>query len=552
MIALGDRSATVDRAAVIALAIAAVVQLIALAVVPQYGFDSANHLSWIEQWHSLWSHGIIYPRWLPDAFSGYGSPAPYFYPPLTYACSSLLYLAVPGASVMTITKLLIGISLIASGMTMWLYLSRIASLSTRSAMFGTMLYMFAPYRFLDYSARCALSEHITFVFVPLVFWGAHRIIQREPLWPSGLLFVASLALAILTNIPGSATIFFGLAILILIRPRSEWLGHLLRIALLSILAFGLVAFFLWPVLFVHSDLSVFAVGWLPGFLGTGSPILGLLYGFAPTLDALNSLCYIGAAILLYHYWKMRKQETTMGESLGWILVLFVLLQLPYIFLFLFYHVPPFSLIQVPSRMTILLLFFLAVRWGQHLDHIRVVRVLSIIIIGWAVGTMVIAGGRIMHHPSTFATKPTAGASSEFKTIWLRPGIDTEYALATHGVEPASNHDKIFGEGVTGTTLSHRSAYKDTIEYQNTVNDSVSLHRAYWASWDVRIDGKQTSIWPDSLGRLAFIAPAGSHTIIASFEPTFSEIEGRYISLASLIATGIMFALFRRRRKANTT
>src|SRR5207253_3098586 len=135
---------------------------------------------WIGEWHKLWNTGILYARWMPDSFGGFGAPSFYFYPPLSFFLSSALYALVPGFSPAEVGKLLGIIVTVLSGLSMWLYLRwRPDGKNTFITILGALLYAFAPYRLFDYSVRGAISEHLAFVWVPLAFWGLDLMIQRR-------------------------------------------------------------------------------------------------------------------------------------------------------------------------------------------------------------------------------------------------------------------------------------------------------------------------------------------------------------------------------------
>src|SRR5437870_7276042 len=64
-------------------------------VYPIVGHDAPVHLNWLEQFPRLFREGNLYPRWMPDSFWGFGSPAFYFYPPLAYWLASLISFIFP-------------------------------------------------------------------------------------------------------------------------------------------------------------------------------------------------------------------------------------------------------------------------------------------------------------------------------------------------------------------------------------------------------------------------------------------------------------------------
>src|SRR5258708_34242921 len=70
--------------------IAIILQIIFPLIYPVVGHDASVHLNWLEQFPKLFRDGNLYPRWMPDSFWHFGSPAFYFYPPLTYWCAGFI------------------------------------------------------------------------------------------------------------------------------------------------------------------------------------------------------------------------------------------------------------------------------------------------------------------------------------------------------------------------------------------------------------------------------------------------------------------------------
>src|SRR5712692_9621948 len=58
---------------------------------PKFGDDSVAHCSWYTHFaKQLWA-GDFYPRWLIDMNEGSGSAGLFFYPPVPYYLTALLY-----------------------------------------------------------------------------------------------------------------------------------------------------------------------------------------------------------------------------------------------------------------------------------------------------------------------------------------------------------------------------------------------------------------------------------------------------------------------------
>src|SRR3989344_2170529 len=87
----------------------------------------------------------------------------FLYPLPSYTASLFHFL---GFSLVDSVKLVFGVAFIASGVTMYLWLREF--LGEYSAITGSILYNFAPYRFVDLYVRGAIGEHVAFIFPPLI------------------------------------------------------------------------------------------------------------------------------------------------------------------------------------------------------------------------------------------------------------------------------------------------------------------------------------------------------------------------------------------------
>jgi hypothetical protein len=122
--------------------------------------------------------GVLYPRWDPDTYFGYGSPLFNFYAPLSYYLTEVS--ALFGVPLHSAIKITLVFALILSGLGMYLFCRDFAG------RFGSFLagfaYMLAPYHMVDMVVRHALGEHVAFAFIPFACWGVSGMVKgRRPL-----------------------------------------------------------------------------------------------------------------------------------------------------------------------------------------------------------------------------------------------------------------------------------------------------------------------------------------------------------------------------------
>ena len=82
-----------------------------------------------------------------------------------------------GFSFVDSVKLVFGLSFIASALAMYIWLNEF--LSKKGAFVGGLLYMFAPYRFVDLYVRGSIGEHVAFLFPPLVLYFIFKLFKRS-------------------------------------------------------------------------------------------------------------------------------------------------------------------------------------------------------------------------------------------------------------------------------------------------------------------------------------------------------------------------------------
>ena len=129
------------------------------------GHDTPDHVARIANFYQSLSEGNLIPRWAGNLNWGYGHPILMFLYPLPSYVASLFH--VIGFSFVDSTKLVFGVAYILSALTMYLWMS--SAFGKRAGLIGALLYIFAPYRFVDLYVRGAIGEHVAFVFPPLIF-----------------------------------------------------------------------------------------------------------------------------------------------------------------------------------------------------------------------------------------------------------------------------------------------------------------------------------------------------------------------------------------------
>src|SRR3989344_5401297 len=136
--------------------------------------DGQDHVARIANFYQNLIEGNIVPRWAGNLNWGYGHPIlEFLYPLPSYIASFFHFL---GFGLVNSVKIVFGLGMILSGLFMYSWLSQF--LRKSAAFVGAILYVYAPYRFVDLYVRGAIGEHMAFVFLPLVLFFLYKISKR--------------------------------------------------------------------------------------------------------------------------------------------------------------------------------------------------------------------------------------------------------------------------------------------------------------------------------------------------------------------------------------
>ena len=266
------------------------------------GHDIVTYLIYAQQTATNLEEGEVFPAWGGGFNAGYGSPALLFYPPLTSYVNAIPVLG--GIPVIFGVGALALLAHLLSGLALFGWL-RSAGLG-RSALPAAVVYMVAPYRFVDLYLRSALSEHWAFVWPPLILWvAASRRLSRPMQIALMALLVAAL---LLTNLP--MAVLFGIALAIWYSFSRRLSGMRLPIVVGVGLGFAVAAFALVPQALSSSFFDT--ERYYGAAAGRFRPSANTLFsgGFGVwNLNTLFSLVLVLTCVLaLTAYWSLGRAE----------------------------------------------------------------------------------------------------------------------------------------------------------------------------------------------------------------------------------------------------
>ncbi len=224
--------------------------------------DARHSVYFLFEFNRAIQDGVWYPRWAPDFTFGYGYPFFNIYGPLAFYVGEAVHTL--GLDLVDSTKVVFGLSLILSGLAMFLFVRRL--MGSKAAFIAGLMYVYVPYHIADVYVRAALSESFGLIFLPLVLWGFYETVQQPRLLAvigTGLAFAAMMLTTQLLTMLSAPLIAVFVLILIVARVlESQPIRTWSRDSVVSLLAQAIhVA--LPPLLGGLLGLGLSGIFWLP-------------------------------------------------------------------------------------------------------------------------------------------------------------------------------------------------------------------------------------------------------------------------------------------------
>jgi len=208
------------------------------------GGDAAVHLVWIHCFAGQLWQGDPYPRWCFDADAGLGSPVFFFYFPLPYYLTSLLYpVTWLGVSIQQLYVLSTFAATVLSGITCWHWLRVPAG--ERCALAAAILYLFMPYHLELMFFRHAFAENWFLAFAPLMCLQARRLAFAPRLSAARVAgMAAAITVCLLCHVQATVGMLIGISIYMLATARRS--TPLISMGAAAVIAAAACSFYLWP------------------------------------------------------------------------------------------------------------------------------------------------------------------------------------------------------------------------------------------------------------------------------------------------------------------
>lgn len=508
--------------------------------------DGQDHVARIANFYQSLSEGNIIPRWAGNLNWGYGHPILMFlYPLPSYAASLFHFL---GFSLVDSTKLVFALAFLASGIAMYLWARNF--LGNTAGLVSAILYLFAPYRFVDLYVRGALGEHVAFVFPPFILYFLLKLSKKYSYW----YFVgATFSLAGLILSHNAITImflpfiFFYGTYLIVTSKRLRLLFY--QYTSILVLGFGLSAFFLVPAFF-EGKYTLRDIVTASEYASRFVRIDQLLYGpwsygisgqFTVQIGIIQWILVICSSFVVRRLFRKERK-------------LFIL----YAFVFAFFIASLFLMLsesnfiwqtfttlqkfQFPWRFLSVSIFMAALLGGFAVYIIRNENIQKIILAVVVITCLVLT--KDYYKAKDYLDGPEAFYTGTYEGTTDTGESAPRWSVRFMEKRPAGTVEVIEGQAEIQKKLRTSTRHKYEI---NSINSSrIRENTLYFPGWKVYVDGKEYKGVqfqdPNNRGLITFKLVNGKHITDVKFEETKLRKVSNLISIISLGllgATGLL-------------
>lgn len=498
------------------------------------GFFPSHDGEWmvirLSDFHRSFVSGQIPVRWAARLNHGYGYPVFNFLYPFSLYFGEFFYFFT-GSFVNSI-KLVFISSFFLSGIFMYLWIRELWG--DLAGLISAIFYVYTPYRFLDVYVRGSLGEAIAFIFPPLIFWSATRLVKK---WENLYLILGGLAFAGLITSHNTMAMLFTLVFGGFIGFR--WLifrQNKVAFRQLTILILGLfLSCFFWLPALYDKQYVLFDKAMVSNFFLHFPTLRQLLipsWGYGPSLplsdkDTLsfqvgiaNLAVFVVIALALgFKLLRSPKRLDCLKKNFKafYFLLVFTVsfLLMLAVSSWIWRLLLIYNLIQFPWRLLSLATFASAVLAAVVVQLIKprfrawiVVSVVILMVLlnyGYARPEYFIDRGEAFYTTN----EGTTTVANEYLPIWVE---EPPTVRAEEKVEVINGKGKI-------SNLAFNSK-KVSFNVEAETESEVQINTVYFPGWRVKTDEKETPLqYQNEKGVMRFIVKPGKHQVVAGFGET---------------------------------
>ncbi|MDP3888639.1 MAG: glycosyltransferase family 39 protein [bacterium] len=498
--------------------------------------DGLTHVMRLASFHQALLDGQFPPRWAGNLAFGFGSPVISLGFQLPYFIGDAFHLI--GFSFQDSIKGVFILGYLLSGLSMYLFLRKFGAIS---AFTGSVLYLFAPYRFLDLYVRGDVGESFVFIFPPLVLlllWNNSKKMN----WQKISLAAFFIGLMFLSH---QITAFvFSSIILILLSFRRNF-----KEATFSI--FGgllLSSYNILPLVVERSSTNLAQLmgnnylnqfpkigsilyskwNWGPAQPNDPSISMSFQLGFAQWLAVISLII-----ILIFNLIKNRKKlfSNPFPLAIGGLSIAFLFLITDYSkflwdrLFFLQGVLYPWRLLAIETFLASVM-GALAIHFLKRKEFKVFLAALFIILAFYANRNHNQVVGRTMHLDNFYINFP---GTSDMWGEFLPKGAQAPKGRVENKIE-ADTNIKIDNLKIKSNEILFNT--------QSQENGMIRVNNFYYPGWEVFVDNQKTTIAKSQT--FTFSVPKGNHLIRVLFSETLVR---RFADCLSLLTAISLFVIF---------
>lgn len=509
--------------------------------------DGQDHVARIANFYQNLSEGNIIPRWAGNLNWSYGHPILMFLYPLPSYVASVFHLG--GFSLIDSTKLVFGIAYILSGLTMYLWIS--SFLGRAAGFIAGMLYLFAPYRFVDLYVRGAIGEHVAFVFPPLVLYFLLKLSkQPSQKYITGVAF--SLGGLILVHNAISLMflpLIFLYALFLLWQSKDKKLVASCYL-LVAILGFGLSAFFWIPAFFEgkYTLRDIVASGeYKSRFVSFESFFYGVWsYGgtgqFSTQVGIVQWTMLLASFFSTVHFYKKKDKLWIVSASVlaVFFFTLFLMTSASNI---VWQAITTLQKFQFPWRFLTLSVFTTAILGGINFAIVpRRLQTVALIVFTLAI----VLVNKDYWHAKDYLLKAEGFFTGVYHSTTDTGESSPRWSIRFMEHEPRNRIEVIIGKAQIKELKRRVTAHQYIIEAQE--KSRIRENTLFFPGWEVFVDGKTVDVQyqdPANRGLLTFFVENGRHDVQIRFRETKLRLFADVVSVGSLfflvgLTTGVLW------------
>ncbi len=510
--------------------------------------DGQDHVARIANFYQNLTEGNIIPRWAGNLNWGYGHPILMFlYPLPSYAASVFHFL---GLSLIDSTKIVFGLAFLLSGLTMYIWTKNL--FGVHAGIVAGILYMFAPYRFVDLYVRGAIGEHVAFIFPPLILYFLLKLSKKYSYW-NILGGAFSFALLILSH---NAISLMLMPLFILYGLYLYWQSDkkkLLVISYLLVVGLGLsLSAFFWIPAFFEGKYTLRDIVTKGEYASRYVRLEQFLYGpwsfggtgqFSVQLGIVQWIIIIASAVLLFIK-KTAKEDQKFIVALLFIMAVAIFLMISQSSI-LWQNITLLQKFQFPWRLLSIVVFVTAVLGGVLINTIPK-KLKTLALICFMFFALILnkdywhANGYLYKGDSFFSGIYNGTTDTgESSPIW-----SVRFMLA----RPKDQIEVI--EGDAKIRAIERLSTKHVYLIDASKKTRLRENTLYFPGWNVYVDDKKTEIEfqdPANRGLMTFFVDEGKHKIEVIFRETKLRLLANMISVISILSVLVKIGVFYKKR-----